>query len=937
MSMPLLTTKLTVPPQRPKLVPRPRLIDLLNQSLQPGCRLTLISAPAGFGKTTLVREWLAACERAVAWLSLDEGDGEPARFLAYVIAALQTVASSFGESVSGLLQSPQPLPAESVLTALLNEIAAIPDNFVLVLDDYHVIDAPAVDQALAFLVERLPPQMHLVIATREDPPLPLARLRARGQLVELRVADLRFTADEASAFLNKVMDLNLSAEEVGALEARTEGWVAGLQLAALAMRGTLAMRGGRAMRGHGKPVQEDAAGFIDSFTGSHRFVLDYLLEEVLEQQPENVQTFLLRTSILDRLCSPLCATILGRPPVPTQETLAYLEQANLFLVPLDNERRWYRYHHLFRDLLRQRLQRHNATAEGDEINVSELHSRASRWHEDNGSCADAIRHALAAEDFERAAGLLELVWRAMDRRRRYRRWLGWVEALPDELVRSRPVLSVGVAWALLDAGNLAAAEVRLQDGERWLEIAAAEGECRAESDGMVVVDREEFRLLPSTIATARTYLAQAMGDVPGSIRYARQAFHLLPEDDIQGRGVASSLLGLALWAGGDLVEGHRTFARAMAAFEKAGNLLYAITGTYILADIRLAQGRLREAVRTYRRSIRLVTGRGEPAIRGTAELYLGLSELLREQGDEEAAAQLLAQSLALSERASLPRWNYHHALVQARRKQAEGEWEAALDLLDEAARHYIPGPVPETRSIAALKARVWLAQGRVAEAEAWARGLESATDGDREYRREFERITMVRLLLGRYRHQGEQDALSEALALIRRLLNAAEAGGRRGSVLELLILSALAQQAGDDLPAALVALERALTLAEPEGYVRLFVDEGPPLARLLAAARARGVMPDYTNRLLAACAQVGVPPSSPLSPAPAPSPLVEPLSARELEVLQLVAQGLTNREIGERLFIALDTVKGHNRRLFGKLQVRTRTEAAARARELGLL
>ena len=390
MSEPLLLTKLYIPPPRPKIVLRPRLIERLNEGL---CsrKLTLISAPAGFGKTTLVSEWVAGCERPVAWLSLDEGDNDPARFLTYLVAALQTIAANIGAGVLGVLQSPQPPPIESILTALLNEITTIPDNFVLVLDDYHVIDSKPVDKALTFLLEHLPPQMHLVIATREDPHLPLARLRARGQLTELRAADLRFTPAEAAEFLNQVMGLNLSAEDIAALETRTEGWIAGLQLAALSMQG-----------------HQDAASFIQSFTGSHHFVLDYLVEEVLQQQSESIQTFLLRTSILDRLCGPLCDAVLGSPSASGQETsgqetLEYLEHANLFIVPLDDERHWYRYHHLFADVLRMHLM----AEQPDQ--VSALHRRASEWYEHNGSTADAIRHALAAEDFARAADLVELV------------------------------------------------------------------------------------------------------------------------------------------------------------------------------------------------------------------------------------------------------------------------------------------------------------------------------------------------------------------------------------------------------------------------------------------------------------------------------------------------------------------------------------------------
>ena len=460
MSTPILATKLYIPPPRPKVVLRPRLIERLNEGLHR--KLTLISAPAGFGKTTLVSEWVAGCERPVAWLSLDEGDNDPTRFLTYLVAALQTIAANIGAGVLGVLQSPQPPPTESILTALLNEITTIPDNFVLVLDDYHVIDAKPVDHALTFLLEHLPPQMHLVIATREDPHLPLARLRARGQLTELRAADLRFTPAEAAEFLNQVMGLNLSAEDIAALETRTEGWIAGLQLAALSMQG-----------------HQDATSFIKSFTGSHHFVLDYLVEEVLQQQPESVQTFLLRTSILDRLCGPLCDAVLLDPSASGQETLEYLEHANLFIVPLDNERRWYRYHHLFADLLRQRLHQSTASSTGDEgSGVAELHIRASQWYEDNGLELEAFHHAAAANDVERAERLIEGKGMPLHFRGAVTPVLDWLESLPTTVLDARPSLWVTYASLLLITGQTTGVEEKLQAAEAALQGAEPDDKTR---------------------------------------------------------------------------------------------------------------------------------------------------------------------------------------------------------------------------------------------------------------------------------------------------------------------------------------------------------------------------------------------------------------------------------------------------------------------------
>src|SRR5947207_135817 len=449
--MPILATKLYLPRLRPNVVSRPRLLERLNEGLHR--KLTLIAAPAGFGKTTLVSEWVEGIERPTAWLSLDEGDNDPTRFLTYLVAALQTIAATLGEGVLGVLQSPQPPPPEAMLTALLNDLTTILDDFVLVLDDYHVLDAKPVDQALTFLLEHLPPHMHLVIATREDPALPLARLRAGGHLTEVRAVDLRFTPSEAAAFPTQVMGLNLEAQDIAALERRTEGWIAGLQLAAISLQG-----------------QQDATSFIRSFTGSHHFVLDYLLEEVLQQQSESLQTFLLRTSILDRLCGPLCDAVLMDPSVSGQETLEYLEHANLFLVPLDNERRWYRYHHLFADLLRQRLHQSAASSMRDERKgVAELHSRASQWYEDNGLAIEAFHHAVAANDVERAERLIEGKGIPLHFRGAVTAILDWLESLPTTLLNARPSLWVRYASLLLVNGQTTGVEEKLQAAEAALQ------------------------------------------------------------------------------------------------------------------------------------------------------------------------------------------------------------------------------------------------------------------------------------------------------------------------------------------------------------------------------------------------------------------------------------------------------------------------------------
>ncbi len=552
MTAPLLFTKLYLPHTESKIVPRPHLIERLNDSLNK--KLTLVSAPAGFGKTTLVSEWATGNKNRIAWLSLDDGDNDLNRFLTYLIAALQTVEPGIGTGLSDSLQSPQPPNIESLLVTLLNEIINLQDNFIVVLDDYHVIDSKPVDEALTFLLENLPPQLRLVITTREDPHLPLARLRARGQLTELRAADLRFTPEEASDFLNRVMNLNLSQEDISMLEIRTEGWIAGLQLAAISMHG-----------------QKDPASFIKSFTGSHRFVLDYLIEEVLHQQSEEIQSFLLQTSILDRLCGPICEAVMLYPTGLGQKTLEYLEHANLFLTPLDNERRWYRYHHLFGDLLRQRL--------GKPKEFGEFNLRASQWYEENDDLDAAFHHAITAGDFSRAAGLAETAWQGMDDRFQTASWLSWVKKLPEELILPPTGTQHPTRCGILDAGDPEASESRLRDAERWLS---------GSSDRMVVVDEAQLQPLPAMIAMVRSYNAQVQGNLSDTVKYAELALQLIPEEDFFRRAQATMMLEITHWAKGDLESALSAIRDWMNSMQKMGNFVLSLPAHLALLTFKLA-------------------------------------------------------------------------------------------------------------------------------------------------------------------------------------------------------------------------------------------------------------------------------------------------------------------------------------------------------------
>ncbi len=946
---PLVQTKLYMPPVRPDLVRRPHLIERLDAGLRrPDGALTLVSAPAGFGKTTLVSEWLHEVgsrgdAHRVAWLSLDEDDNDLSRFLVYVVAALSRIKANIGKGVLNQLRTSPP-PVEEILTFLINVMATLPVHIILVLDDYHLIQDQAIHDALAFLLARMPHQFHLVISTREDPYLPLARLRARGQLTELRASDLRFTAPEAAEFLNKVMGLALSAQDIAALETRTEGWIAGLQLAALSMQG-----------------RQDLPGFIQSFTGSHRFVLDYLVEEVLDRQPEDIQTFLLHTAILDRLSGPLCDAVCsggpGTPgsssrtavcfgpaetpgntsgtavqfgPADGQATLEKLDRANLFIVPLDSERRWYRYHHLFADLLRQRL------GQSAPQQVTELHRRASEWYEQQDMPSDAIRHALAAGDQGRAADLAELAWPKWDDSYRAIAWLGWLKDLPDELVRARPVLSMAYAWAFLHAGKLEDADARLRDVERCLEPEGAVDRPVAASEH-VVVDEQQFQALPIQLATARAYHAQAAGDLRGTERYVHSVLELLPEDDDYGRASIIGLLGLAYWAHGDLEAAYGPFAEGL--FQNDHDL---IQGTLVLVDLSMTLGRLREAEGASVRGLQVARDYDPPMPLGTEDVYSSFGLVHREQGNLEAAARDLAAAKELGDQVELPDWHYRWCIGQARLEESLGNLVRALDLLEEARRRYVRTPLPVVRPIPALIARVWIRQGRLAEALDWAREQGLSVDDEPTFLREFEHITLARLLIATHGVDGEDGALDDALGLLERLLQAAEGGNRMGSALEILVLEALAREAlareaKGDLARALVPLERALSLAEPEGFFQTFVDEGPPMGRLLYAALNCGIAPAFVRRLLAGFPVAEPEPARRSLPAPKGQELIEPLSEREIEVLQLVAEGFTNSEIASRLFLSLNTVKGHTRNIYGKLGVHSRTQAVARARALGIL
>ncbi len=919
--LPLLTTKLYIPPVRPNIVQRTRLVQKIETGITSNCKLTLISSPAGFGKTTLISDWGNETRIPIAWVSLDGGDNDLTRFLGYCIAALQTIRPNIGNASLELQQSPHPPAIETVLATLINELDEIQERFALVLDDYHVIEAHPIHEAINFLINHLPRKMHLIIATRTDLPLPIARLRTRVRLTEISEYELRFTLDEAATYLNDVMQLDLAMEDITALENRTEGWIAGLQMTALSIQG----------RG-------DVPGLARALSGKHRFVFDYLMEEVISQQSAEVQDFMVKTSILNQLSAPICDALMGwsdaagdttrkraatnhlDTALPSQEILEHMDRENLFIIPLDNERRWYRYHRLFADLLEERLIR----IFGEHI--QDLHRRAGDWYEQNGLIGEAINHFLEAGEFERAADFISKNALAFVYHGNLGTLARWLEVLPKDVKESQPWLSITHAWALSFAGQLEPVASLLQEAEGSLAS---------------ITDEIEVQRLSGIIDALRAYLIAIRGSMPLAADFAREALKVLPDEDLVLRGFTATLLATVLRWTGDLTEAKSAYQEAIAINRAAGAANVLVESLCDLAILQSIEGELQQSISTchealsfaeevYERSGRRLSAHGHVSIQ--------LCSIFRERNDLDLARQYAEEGLALCEE-----WGQAESLMRAYIEnahvlQAYGDSDGSIRSIQKARKLASDlSPWYEVRS-AAWEAHLRLLQGDLTYALEWFNDQDLIVNDEIEFQDFETHFPIVRTLIAHGRLIPKSESLpplNQAIEILERMRSTAESSGAGRYLLEIMILTSVAQDALSETERALSSLNKALTLAEPEAFIRVFVDGGEPVRALLCELQKGKTSVPYAGKVLQSMntqLEVGV-----TAGVGSTEGMIDPLTEREMEVLRLLATHLSSTEIAAQLVIAPSTVRSHIKNIYSKLRVHSRTEAVEKAREIGLL
>lgn len=891
----ILQTKLTPPPVRSDRVHRPRLTQRFSGNLEHP--LTLVCAPAGYGKSTLLSEWFhseSAIPIPFGWFSLDEDDNDPVRFLIYLISAFSNASGLDAGEMLALLNSPQPPPPKTILLAFISRLESFTSQLVLVLDDYHLITTQIIHDTVIYLIDHLPTHVFIFISSREDPPLPLARLRGRGQLAEIRAVDLRFTRNEIEQFLSQMLGTELNTAQIRDLDVRTEGWVAGLQLAAIAMKD-----------------RQDIDRFITAFTGSHRYVLDFLTDEVLSRQSETIRDFLLQTSVLSRLSGPLCDVVTSRSD--GQLLLEKIERSNLFLIHLDDERYWYRYHHLFGDMLRRHLQQSHPDM------VTDLHHRASIWFEQNGWMGEAIDHALAGKDHDRAAGLIEQRFNDTLSADGVQSFLRWMRRIPDDILRTHIRLELDYAFTLIAINSYSEAERHLLQAEYQLsQEVPANGNKHRELKGYAATVRMSFAF----------YLEQEADTI---ILSGMNALSLLPVDDIRWRSWSMVVIACSYYAAkGQVAEAENWFARTLQLLEQSNNTHSLEPVLQNLVRLYVIQGQIEKALVAAKQ---LLHSTDQILYRSVA--HLELSKLYYERNDLQATIHHTSQGGEnISEYALIQRTELRLAIegyvILARFKNLQGAEGEARDLMQQAVEIVQKHDLRQIfLPVLAWQACLWLVQGDVAAAARWAEKIEPTIYGDLNPAIEFEHMTLARVFIALGR-------VGDAQELLARLLSAAHDGGRMGRVIGISVLQALAAKMQGNISVALDALNNALTLAEPEGYVRTFVDEGVPMRELLREVQRRGIAVGYVTKLLAEFNTMSAS-SAPMPHSRQEDLEYEPLSGRELEVLRLMAEGASNREIAATLVISIGTVKKHSSNIFFKLDVRTRTQAIVNARKYNIL